>query len=218
MQLFLDSANIDDVRRAVNTGFVDGVTTNPTIISRENRPLAECVGEILNVGPGLTILLEVVSKTSDEMVEEAKGLADLAGANGVIKLPCNAEGLSAVRRLRQLGIRTTVTLIFSVNQAIAAACAGADFVAPFVGRLDDIDSDGVGLVEAIREVYTVQAVETKIIAASIRSPLSVSELFAVGADVITLPFAVIAKLLDHPLTASGLARFDADWAKVPAGT
>lgn len=217
MQLFLDSANVDDVAQAVATGFVDGITTNPSIISREKRSLADCVREIRQIGPELTILLEVVSKRAAEMEAEARTLVEIGGPNSVIKLPATSEGLAAVHHLQRAHIRTTVTLVFSVNQAIAAACAGADFVAPFVGRLDDIDSDGTGLVAAISEVFETQAVKTQIIAASLRSPHAVSELFRAGADIVTAPLVVVKQMLVHPLTAQGLAKFDEDWTKVPSG-
>lgn len=215
MQVFLDSASVDDVAQAVATGYVDGVTTNPTIISREKQSLSDCVRRIRAVSPELTLLLEVVSKTVQEMEIEARKLVELGGPNVIVKLPATSEGLGAVRRLRRDGIRTTVTLVFSVNQAIAASCAGADYVAPFVGRLDDIDSDGVGLVRAINDVFQRHEAKTQIIAASVRSPRTISELFSAGASVVTAPISVIRQMILHPLTTQGLAKFDEDWAKVP---
>jgi transaldolase len=217
MQLFIDTANVEDIARAVASGFIDGVTTNPSIISRENKSLLDCVREIRNISPELTILLEVTSRTPDDMEEEARHLTKIGGPHAVVKLPATSSGLAAVRRLRRHQIRTTVTLVFSVNQAIAASCAGADFVAPFVGRLDDIDCDGVALVRSISEVFRAQDASTKIIAASVRSPQLVSDLFRAGTDIVTMPFGVIAQMLNHPLTSQGLAKFEEDWAKVPAG-
>ncbi len=218
MQLFIDTANVDEIAKAVRTGFIDGVTTNPSIISRENRSLPDSVQEIRRIGPALTILLEVVSKSPDEMEKEAQRLVEFGGPNVVVKVPATSSGIAVVRRLRERKIRTTVTLVFSVNQAIASACAGADFIAPFVGRLDDIDADGVALVRSIKEIFRAQDVPTQIIAASVRSPQTVSELFRAGADIVTLPFNVVSQMLNHPLTTQGLAKFEEDWSKVPAGS
>lgn len=215
MQLFIDTANVGEIAEAVATGYIDGVTTNPTIISRENKSLPDCVREIRKIGPELTILLEAVPKDPEAIEEEARRLVEIGGPHAVIKVPSTEAGIAAVRRLKRQRIRSTVTLVFTVNQAIAASCAGADFIAPFVGRLDDIDSDGVGLIRSIKEVYRAQEVPTQIIAASVRSPQTVSELFRAGADIVTLPFNVAAQMLNHPLTTQGLARFEEDWSKVP---
>jgi transaldolase len=214
MQLYLDSANLEDVSRALASGLIDGVTTNPSIISREGRPFARCIEDIVKMGPRLTVLAEVVSKTPEAMEAEGRELASI-GPNVIVKLPCNAEGIVAARRLSGLGVRTTVTLVFSVNQAIVAACAGADYVAPFVGRLEDIDSDGVALVRAIKEVLVAHSMKTGVIAASVRNPFAVSQLFAAGADIVTAPFKVLGQLLKHPLTDQGMAAFEKDWTKVP---
>ncbi|MEI6386729.1 MAG: transaldolase family protein [Spirochaetota bacterium] len=214
MKIYLDSANLEDVSRALESGMIDGVTTNPSIIAREGRPFKACIEDILRMGPRLTVLAEVVSGNAAGMEAEARDLASL-GAAIVIKLPCTAEGISAARRLSGSGIRTTVTLVFSLNQAIAAACAGADFVAPFVGRLDDIDSDGIGLVRSIKETLVAHSMKTQVIAASVRSPFSVSRLFIAGADIVTLPFKLLGQMIQHPLTDQGMAAFERDWAKVP---
>ena len=215
MQIFLDTANTVEIEKGVASGCVHGVTTNPTIISREKKPLRECIADITAIDPDLTVLIEAVSADAPALVAEAAGLAALA-RNAVIKLPMTPNGLAAARVLSKEGIRTTVTLVFSLNQAIAASCAGANFVAPFVGRLDDINVDGIGLVRSIKQTFCAQQVDTKIIAASIRTPQSVGDLFAVGCDVVTMPYAVMEKMLLHPLTEAGLKKFDEDWKKVPA--
>ena len=215
MQLYLDTANAEKISHAIETGCIRGVTTNPSIISRENKPFMECVQEIIEIDKKLTILLEVVSSETKKMVEEAKKLAKI-GDQIVIKLPATEAGLAAVFELSKIGIPTTVTLVFSINQAIASACSGATYVAPFIGRLEDISSDGIQLVNDIREVFSRHSVKTKIIAASIRSPKKVSELFLAGADIVTMPYNVFLQMLKHPLTDKGLEKFEQDWAKVPS--
>ncbi len=214
MKIFLDTANAEEISGGVATGTVKGVTTNPTIISRENKPFDTCVTDILAIDSDLMILVEVIAADTAGMIEEARKL-NKAGPNMVIKIPMTAQGLAAVKVLSQEGIKTTVTLVFSVNQAIAAACAGADYVAPFVGRLDDIDADGVGLVGDIKDVFDVQGIETQVLAASIRTPQSVTELFAAGCDIVTMPGKILHAMLNHPLTDSGLKKFMEDWQKVP---
>jgi transaldolase len=214
MRIFVDTANTASIREAVSLGFVSGVTTNPTIISRENRPFDQVVSEILTIDPSLTVLLEAVSETADDMVAEAQTLAKF-GPNIVVKVPATAAGLRAVRILNGSGIETTVTLTFSVNQAIAAACAGATYVAPFVGRLDDIGTDGIQRVRDIHNVLSAQGSTTRIIAASIRSPGVVGKLFEAGADTVTVPVKVARAMMSHPLTDTGLARFNEDWRAVP---
>ena len=216
MQIFLDTANAEQIARGVATGCVAGVTTNPTIIAREKKSLSRCVQDIVAVDPELVILLEAMATGVDEIVREARELSGLAG-HVVVKLPMTAEGLSAARRLSQEGIRTTVTLVFSLNQAVAAACAGADFVAPFVGRLDDINADGLGLVRSIKQTFTTHQVKTQVIGASVRTPQMVADLFAVGCDVVTMPEGILAAMLRHPLTDAGLKKFSEDWKTVPHG-
>jgi transaldolase len=215
MQIFLDTANADEIKKGVATGIATGVTTNPSIIARENKPFDKCVEDILAIDPNLIILVEVIAADTDGMIEEARKFAKIS-ENVVVKIPMTEPGLAAVKILSQEGIKTTVTLVFSVNQAIAAACAGADFVAPFVGRLDDINSDGVGLVAEIKSVFDVQDISTKVLAASIRTPQSVTDLFAVGCDIITMPGKILHAMFNHPLTDSGLKKFMEDWEKVPA--
>ncbi len=214
MNVFLDTANAEEIAKGVATGCVRGVTTNPTIISRENKSLEECIADIVAIDPELTVLIEAVSPGRDALVAEAMELAKLA-ENAVIKLPMNIDGLAAANVLSSENVRTTITLVFSLNQAIVASCAGANFVAPFVGRLDDINADGLALVRSMKQVFRDHAVETKIIAASLRTPQSVAELFAAGADVVTMPGTILEKMLHHPLTEAGLRKFDDDWKKVP---
>jgi len=211
MQLFIDTANLEDIRKAVDSGLISGVTTNPSIIAKERRSLQQTVREILKISRDLTILAEVVSKNPAEMEREAKELAAVSD-NLVIKVPANEAGIATVRRLAAAGIRTTVTLVFSLNQAVTAACAGADYVAPFVGRLDDIDSDSRRIIQSMKELLVGQKSKTRIIAASIRNPHAVSEMFLAGADIVTAPYTVLSQLLKHPLTDAGLAKFELDWA------
>ncbi|MHB0913165.1 MAG: fructose-6-phosphate aldolase [Armatimonadota bacterium] len=216
MKIYLDTANVEEIKKGVALGCVSGVTTNPSIIAREKKSFAECIADIAAIDPELTILVEAVSETRDELVAEAKELVK-AAKNIVIKLPMTATGLAACKVLSSEGIRVTMTLIFSLNQAVLASNAGAEFVAPFVGRLDDINSDGLALVQSIKETFDIQGIETKTIAASIRTPQSVADLFAAGCDVVTMPGSVLQSMLKHPLTDAGLAKFAEDWAKVPAG-
>lgn len=216
MQIYLDTANVEEIRKGVALGCVSGVTTNPSIIAREAKSFAECIADIAAIDPNLTILVEAVSATRDELVAEARDLVK-AAKTIVTKLPTNAEGLAACKVLSSEGIRVTMTLIFSLNQAVLAANAGAEYVAPFVGRLDDINSDGLGLVSSIKETFGIQGVKTKTIAASIRTPQSVAELFAAGCDIVTMPGSVLQSMVKHPLTDAGLAKFAEDWKKVPQG-
>jgi transaldolase len=215
MQIFLDTAHVADIAQGAATGCITGVTTNPTIVSREGKPLRQCIRDIAAVDPGLTILVEAVSAAPDDLVAEAHRLVELA-PSVVIKLPMGIAGLAAARRLSREGIRTTITLVFSLAQAVACSCAGADYVAPFVGRLDDINARGIDLVRSIRETFRIQGAATRIIAASVRSVQSVTELFQAGCDVVTMPYAVFQKMLEHPLTEAGLRQFEKDWKSVPA--
>jgi transaldolase len=214
MEIFLDTANVEEIKRGVQTGAVTGVTTNPSIIAREKIPFDRCIGDILAVDPALTVLVEVVSEGTREMINEARTLAKLS-PNLVIKIPMIPAGLAAVKVLSKEKIRTTVTLVFSVNQAITASCAGADYVAPFVGRLDDINADGVGLVRSIKKTFEVQNVKTRIVSASIRTPQSAAELFNGGCDIVTMPGKILFAMMEHPLTEAGLEKFKEDWKTVP---
>ena len=215
MQIFLDTANVEEIEKGVATGVVAGVTTNPSIISRENMSFEKCVEAILAVDLELIILLEVIATDTKGMVEEARKLSKIT-EKVVVKIPMTASGLAAVKILSRENISTAVTLVFSPNQAIAASCAGADFVAPFVGRLDDINADGIGLVKSIKQVFDTQQASTKIISASLRTPQAVSELFCAGSDIVTMSGEILHAMFNHPLTDLGLEKFMADWKKVPS--
>ncbi len=213
MEIFIDTANLDEIRKVVELGVVSGVTTNPSLIAKEGRDFRQTVLEICEIIDG-PISAEVVSPDADGMVKEAEELAGWS-PNIVIKVPITMEGLKAVKRLSEKGIKTNVTLIFSPNQALLAARAGATYVSPFVGRLDDASHDGMQLVRDIAEIYAIYGIETQIIAASIRHPLHVIEAAKAGADIATIPYKVIEQMVKHPLTDIGIERFLADWAKVP---
>lgn len=209
MKLFLDTANIDDIARINRWGVLDGVTTNPTLAAKEGKDFASMIKEICAEVDG-PVSAEVVSLEADEMVDEGRRLAAIAD-NVVVKIPLIPEGLAAVARLSDEGIKTNVTLCFSATQAILAARAGATYISPFLGRLDDIANDGIALLEEICEIYQVQGYETEVLAASLRSPQHVAQAAALGADVATLPAKVFDQMVTHPLTDSGLSRFLDDW-------
>lgn len=215
MQIFLDTADVKEIREMAALGLVDGVTTNPSLIAKEGRPFRDIVAEILTVVDG-PISLEVVSTDAPGMVAEGRELAKLH-KNVVVKIPLIAEGLKAVRLLHAEGIRTNVTLCFSAPQALLAAKAGASYISPFVGRLDDISHVGMDLVRQILTIYENYGYGTQVLAASVRTPVHFLEAALAGAHVSTLPPAVLRQLLKHPLTDAGLERFLADWKKVPAG-
>ena len=211
MQVFLDTANVAEIREAAALGLVDGVTTNPTLISRESAPHERVLAEICEIVEG-PVSAEVVATDRVGMVREAIELAKIA-PNIVVKCPLTAEGLKAVRELKQKGIRSNVTLCFSVPQALFAAKAGAFIVSPFVGRLDDIGIDGMSLIRDIREVYLNYDFKTQILVASIRNPLHVIEAARIGADIATMPAKVYQALVRHPLTDTGLTQFLEDSKK-----
>ena len=208
MKIFLDTANIDEIKEATALGIVAGITTNPSLMAKEGRNLAEVIKEIADINPG-PVSAEVLSLTAVEMVEEARALAQIAD-NVVIKIPITAEGLKATVALSALGVKTNVTLIFSANQALLAARAGATFVSPFVGRLDDIDFDGIALVAQIAKMFSLHDLSSEIIAASIRHPLHVSQAALAGAHIATIPYKVLMDMSKHPLTQLGIERFLAD--------
>ncbi len=213
MQIFLDTADVNEIRELSALGLVDGVTTNPSIIAKEGRPFQEIVDDILSIVDG-PISLEVVNTDSPGMVKEARDLASLH-KNVVVKIPLIAEGLKAVKVLSNEGIRTNVTLCFSPTQALLAAKAGATYISPFVGRLDDISHEGMELVRQIVTLYRNYSYPTLVLAASLRTPLHFLDAAMAGAHVCTIPPSVLRQLIKHPLTDIGLAGFLADWKKVP---
>jgi transaldolase len=211
MKFFIDTANIDEIKKGIELGMVDGVTTNPSLISKEQRPFVDILADICALVDG-PISAEVMSLDADGMVKEARELAKLH-KNIVIKVPMTTDGLKAVRRLAAEGIRTNVTLIFSPAQALLAAKAGAAYVSPFVGRLDDIAQDGMSLVNEIMTIFRNYSLRTEVIVASVRSPMHVIQSALIGADIATIPYKVIAQLARHPLTDIGVEQFLADWEK-----
>lgn len=214
MKLFIDTANVNEIRRANELGVICGVTTNPSLIAKEGRDFVEVVKEITDIVNG-PISAEVISMQADEMVKEATELYQtINNENLVIKIPMCAEGLKATKQLTVMGIKTNVTLIFSTAQALLAAQAGATYVSPFVGRLDDIGYEGIELVEDIVKIFRNYGIKTQIISASIRSSNHVIEVARVGSDIATVPYKIIESMIQHPLTANGIERFLADWAKV----
>jgi transaldolase len=211
MKIFLDSANVASIKTFADMGILDGVTTNPTLIAKENRGFLELVGEILRIVSG-PVNLEVVSQNTEGMLHEAHDLAALA-PNVVVKVPMTSDGLVAVRKLHREGIKTNVTLVFSPNQALLAAKAGAGYVSPFIGRLDDAGHVGMSVVEEILQIYRNYDFETQVLVASIRHPVHVVEAAKLGAHVATMPPDVLEKMVKHPLTDIGLKRFLDDWSK-----
>lgn len=211
MKIFIDTANIDEIKEANTWGIVDGVTTNPSLIAKEGRDLQEVINEICSIVDG-PISAEVISLEADKMVEEAMELVKLH-KNIVIKIPMCIEGLKAVKILSEKGIKTNVTLIFSSQQALLAAKAGATYVSPFVGRLDDIGTTGVNLISDIATIFEVHEMDTQIISASIRNPTHVSECAMAGSDIATVPFNVLKQMSKHPLTDIGIAKFLSDYEK-----
>ena len=212
MKLFIDTANIDEIKAANDLGVICGVTTNPSLIAKEGRDFKTVIKEITAIVDG-PISAEVISLEAEGMIEEALDLVKI-DKNIVIKIPMTAEGLKAVKELSSKGIRTNVTLIFSAAQALLAAKAGATFVSPFVGRLDDIDSDGMYLIEDIVTIFNNYGIETEIIAASIRSGIAVTNCAKAGADIATVPYKVIMQMIKHPLTDAGIEKFLKDWESV----
>lgn len=209
MKIFLDTANLEEIKEAVSWGVVDGVTTNPSLVAREEGAFHKILVEISALVPG-PISAEVLSLEAKEMVQEAKVLASIA-PQIVIKVPVTPEGLRAARELKEEGIKTNVTLIFSLNQALLAARAGGSFVSPFLGRLDDRGHDGIALVQDIVEMLRYYDLSTEVIAASIRHPYHMVEAVRVGADIATVPFKVLKQMFEHPLTEQGIKAFVQDW-------
>ncbi len=211
MQFFIDTANLEEIRAAMEMGLVDGVTTNPSLMSKEASDWREIAAEICRLVPG-PVSLEVISLDSEGMVREARDLVQY-GPNVVVKVPMTGEGLKAVRILKSMDIETNVTLVFSAAQALLAAKAGAAYVSPFLGRLDDVGQDGMELVQQILTIYANYGYATRIIAASVRHPLHVLDAALAGAHIATVPFKILTQLLNHPLTDKGIAAFLKDWGK-----
>ena len=212
MKIFLDSANLPSIKKYNDMGLVDGITTNPTLLSKENEDPADLMREIVRIVRG-PVSLEVVGTKTEEMIEEAHRLMKY-GQNVVVKIPMISNGLRAIRQLTLDGIPTNVTLVFSTNQAILAAKAGASYVSPFIGRLDDTGHDGMSIIREIVQIFRNYDFSTKVLVASIRHPLHVIEAGMIGADVVTLPPDILAKMIMHPLTDKGLAAFLDDWEKL----
>ena len=209
MKLFIDTANTNEIKEANDLGVICGVTTNPSLIAKEGRVFKDVINEIAQIVDG-PISAEVISLDADGMVAEAVPLAEI-NKNIVIKIPMTAEGLKATKRLTAMGIHTNVTLIFSAAQALLAARAGATYVSPFLGRLDDIGAEGMKLISDIAEIFEIHNIDTEIIAASIRGPMHVIESAKMGAHIATVPYKVIMQMIKHPLTDAGIEKFMKDW-------
>ena len=214
MKFFIDTANVEDIRKANDMGVICGVTTNPSLIAKEGRDFNEVIKEITSIVDG-PISGEVKATTVDAegMIKEGREIAAIH-PNMVVKIPMTAEGLKAVKVLSAEGIKTNVTLIFSANQALLAARAGATYVSPFLGRLDDISHPGIDLIRSIADIFGIYGFETEIIAASVRNPIHVTDCALAGADIATVPYGVIANMIQHPLTDQGIAKFQADYKAV----
>jgi transaldolase len=213
MKFFIDTADVNEIKEAESLGILDGVTTNPTLISRTGRPFKETIEEICTIVKG-PVSAEVVSTDTEGIIKEGRELAKIAD-NIVVKVPLIKDGLKAVKALTSEGIKVNVTLCFSSNQALLAAKAGGTYISPFVGRLDDKGHTGMDVIDEIRTIYDNYGFETEIIVASIRNPLHVRDAALMGADIATIPFAVFNNIVKHPLTDEGLKNFLADWEKVP---
>ena len=211
MKFFIDTANVEEIKQGLEMGMVDGVTTNPSLVAKESKPFSEILKEICELVDG-PVSAEVVSLEAEGMVKEARELAAMSD-NIVVKVPMIIEGIKAVKQLTSEGIKTNVTLVFSTAQALLAAKAGATFVSPFVGRLDDISLQGMDLISDIMTIYRNYGYQSEVIVASVRSPMHVSDAALVGADIATIPLKVINQLAKHPLTDNGVKQFLADWEK-----
>jgi transaldolase len=212
MKIFLDTANIDSIKKYNDMGLVDGITTNPTLLSKEKGNPAEIMRQIVKIVKG-PVSLEVVGITAEEMIEEAHRLKKY-GQNVVVKIPMIPDGMKAVKKLKAEGVETNVTLIFSANQAILAAKAGAAYVSPFIGRLDDAGQEGMAVIREIVQIFKNYQFDTNVLVASVRHPLHVIEAGKIGAHVVTLPPDILGKMMSHPLTDKGLSAFLSDWEKV----
>lgn len=215
MKIFLDTANIDSIKKFVDLGIVDGITTNPSLLLKENKDPIDAMKRIVKLVDG-PVSLEVVATEYDNIMEESLKLANY-GDNVVVKIPMTSEGLKAINNLSKKSIKTNVTLIFSANQALLAAKAGATYVSPFIGRLDDIGHDGLTIISDIVQIFSNYDITTQVLVASIRHPIHVIESAKLGADVVTLPPEILQKMIHHPLTDKGLDIFLADWEKLKKG-
>ncbi len=211
MKFFIDTANIQEIRNAAEMGVLDGVTTNPSLAAKETKPYRKILAEICKIVDG-PVSAEVISTDAPGMLKEAAQLTKIA-KNIVIKIPTTLEGLKAIKKLHSKGVRTNATLVFSPSQALLVAKAGASYVSPFIGRLDDISTDGMKLIHQIVQIYENYSYETEVLVASVRHPMHVVEAALLGADVVTMPYAVIEKLIKHPLTDTGLEKFISDFKK-----
>ncbi|MGQ9475707.1 MAG: fructose-6-phosphate aldolase [Actinomycetota bacterium] len=212
MKLFLDTANVDHIREINEWGVLSGVTTNPSLVSREGRGMRECLEEIARIVSG-PVSAEAVSLDTEGMIREARELASIA-ENINVKIPMTPQGLAAVSRLSKEGIKTNMTLVFSANQALLAAAAGATFVSPFVGRLDDVGNNGMAVVEEIVDIFDTYDIPTQVIAASLRHPMHVVQAARAGAHIATIPYEVMIKMVQHPLTENGIRKFLEDYEKI----
>ncbi|AWK50342.1 fructose-6-phosphate aldolase [Clostridium beijerinckii] len=210
MRFFLDTANIEHIKEANEMGVICGVTTNPSLVAKEGRDFNEVIKEITEIVDG-PISGEVISEDAQGMIKEGREIAAIH-KNMIVKIPMTAEGLKATKVLSKEGIKTNVTLIFSVTQALLAANAGATYVSPFLGRIDDISMDGMELVRNIADIFAIHGIETEIIAASVRNPIHVIQAAQAGADISTIPYSLVLQMIKHPLTDQGLEKFKADWA------
>lgn len=212
MKLFIDTANIEEIKEISQWGVLSGVTTNPSLIAKEGRDFEQVIHEITEIVDG-PISAEVVAENAEDMIKDGEKLAKIH-KNIVIKVPMTSEGLKAIKGLKEKGIRTNCTLIFSANQALLAARAGAAFVSPFIGRMDDIGNQGMNLIREVAEMFDIHGIDTEIIAASVRHPMHVTEAALSGAHIATIPYGVFKKMLNHPLTEKGIEKFNKDWEKV----
>jgi transaldolase len=210
LKIFIDTANLAEIQAAFDLGVIAGVTTNPSLVAKEGKDFFAMLKDLIAIVGDLPVSAEVVSLKSEEMVEQGKKLAAI-GSGIVVKLPMSEEGLKATKQLTALGIKTNVTLIFSSTQALLAARAGATYVSPFIGRLDDINQVGMNLIHEISEIFKIHGIESEIIAASIRHSTHVIESALAGSDIATCPYKIIQAMIKHPLTDAGIAKFTADW-------
>lgn len=214
MKFFIDTANVDEIREANDLGVICGVTTNPSLIAKEGRNFNEVIAEITSIVDGpISGEVKATTEKAEDMVKEGLEIAAIH-PNMVVKIPMTAEGLKAVKALKKKGVKTNVTLVFSANQALLAARAGATYVSPFLGRLDDISTEGINLIEDIVQIFEIHSIETEIIAASVRGPIHVTQCAKAGADIATVPYKVIMQMINHPLTDSGIEKFKKDYEAV----